>query len=388
MAKAATATALDNEAWLLSAAAEVFDELRSGQRISLRDYARQAWHVVEPATPYIHGWHIDAICDHLSAVTDGHILRLLINIPPRHMKSLLISVFWPTWAWTRKPDIRWLYSSYSLSLSKRDSLKCRRVIDSPWYQERWGDVYQLASDQNEKLRFENDHSGYRLATSVAGTNTGEGGDIVVIDDPHNAKQAESEAKREDALEWFDGTMSTRLNNPKTGAMVVVMQRVHERDVSGHILEQGGWEHLCLPAEYEPKPFVQMTSLGFKDPRTEPNELLWPDRFGRPELDKLKASLGGYRSAGQLQQRPAPADGGIFKRHWFKFWQYRGQNLSPVVVRKADGTLHECPVVTLPDSFDEQLQSWDLAFKDTNASAYVVGQVWGKVEANKYLLDQI
>lgn len=376
-----------NEAFLLTAAAQVIGEITAAERLTLRDFMRQAWPILEPSTLYTHSWHIDAISDHLTAVTQGQIRRLLINMPPRHMKSLAISVFWPTWSWIEQPELRWLFASYALSLSKRDSLKCRRLIESPWFQERWGSVFQLTGDQNEKLRFENDHTGYRLATSVGGTATGEGGDIVVIDDPHNANEAESGTIRESVIEWFSGTMSTRLNDPKLGRMVTVMQRVHERDVSGHILEQGGWEHLCLPAEYEPKTQVYVTSLGFQDPRTEAGELLWPERFGRAEIDSLKKSLGSYRAAGQLQQRPAPADGGIFKRHWWRFWQWHGQDLSPVTVRLADNSLFECPVVTLPDNFEEQLQSWDLAFKDTKTSAFVVGQVWAKKDADKFLLDQ-
>lgn len=313
-------TQVNNEAFLLTAAAKVVGEITAAERLTWRDFMRQAWPILEPATPYVHGWHVDAIADHLTAVTQGQIRRLLINMPPRHMKSLAISVFWPSWSWTEQPELRWLFASYALSLSKRDSLKCRRLIESPWYQERWGGVFQLTGDQNEKLRFENDHTGYRLATSVGGAATGEGGDIVVIDDPHNANEAESDTIREGVIEWFDGVMSTRLNDPKRGRMVTVMQRAHSKDVAGHILECGGWEHLCLPAEYEPKPQVYVTSLGFEDPRTEPGELLWPERFGRAEIDSLKKSLGSYRAAGQLQQRPAPADGGIFKRHWWRFWQ--------------------------------------------------------------------
>lgn len=217
---------------------------------SLHEFVQQAWHVLEPTTKYIDGWHIQAICEHLQAVSDGQIRDLLINVPPRHMKSLTVAVFWPCWVWLRDPQRRWLYSSYAQRLSTRDSLKCRRLIQSPWYQRNWGDRFQLTGDQNEKTRFENDRTGVRLATSVNGSNTGEGAEIIVCDDPHNVRERESEIKREAVLTWWDEVMSTRLNNPKTGARVIVMQRLHERDLSGHVLEKGGWEHLCLPAEYE------------------------------------------------------------------------------------------------------------------------------------------
>lgn len=214
---------------------------------SLREFVRQAFAIIEPSTPFVPGWHIDAIIEHLEGITFGHIRNLLINVPPRHMKSLLVSVLWPAWEWIRFPERRFLYSSYAAQLSIRDSVKCRRLIESPWYQERWGDHYALTGDQNTKGRFENDRSGYRLSTSVGGAATGEGGDRVVCDDPHNVQEAESDSVRKGTTDWWDVVMSTRVNDPRSAAKVVVMQRCHQRDLSGHLLEQGGWEHLRLPA---------------------------------------------------------------------------------------------------------------------------------------------
>lgn len=362
------------------------EEIRAEKaRRRLNEFIKQAWHVVEPSTPYMHGWHIDAIAEHLEAVSKKQIKNLVINMPPRHMKSLAVSVFWPCWEWITYPETRWLFASYAASLSVRDSRKCRLIIQSPWYQRLWGHVYQLMGDQNVKSRFENDKMGYRLATSVGGTGTGEGGDRVVVDDPHNVNDAESDAIRESTLEWWDQAMSTRLNDPKTGARVIVMQRVHERDLTGHVLEQGGYEHLCLPAEYEPT--TQVTCLGWKDPRTEIDELLWPERMGRAELDDLKMRLGSYGAAGQLQQRPSPAGGGILKRFWWRFWRPAQVELPPVTLKSPDGTYVNMEAVALPEKFERTLQSWDMAFKDTKASAYVVGQVWGKHKADKFLLDQ-
>ena len=182
---------------------------------SLREFVRQAWPIIEPSTPFVPGWHIDAIIEHLEAITLGHIRNLLINVPPRHMKSLLVSVFWPAWEWIRWPERRLLYSSYAAQLSIRDSVKCRRLIESPWYQERWGDRFALTGDQNTKGRFENDRSGYRLSTSVGGAATGEGGDRIVCDDPHNVQEAESDSVRKGTLDWWDVVMSTRVNDPRT-----------------------------------------------------------------------------------------------------------------------------------------------------------------------------
>ncbi|HEY4722814.1 MAG TPA: hypothetical protein VII92_13255, partial [Anaerolineae bacterium] len=134
--------------------------------LTLPDFIRGAWRILEPVTPYVHGWHIDAICEHLTAVMNGQIRNLLINIPPRHMKSLSVSVFWPTWVWTFKPEMRWLFASYAETLAVRDSLKCRRLIQSPWYQGQWAHVFKMTGDQNVKGNFENDRTGYRFSTGV------------------------------------------------------------------------------------------------------------------------------------------------------------------------------------------------------------------------------
>lgn len=297
-------------------------------RRSLRRFIEDAWHIIEPTTVFCPGWHIDAICEHLEAVSRGEIRDLLINMPPRHMKSTIIAVMWPVWEWITYPSRRWLFASYAASLSTRDSLKCRRLIESPWFQKRYGNSFKLAGDQNAKNRFENSETGYRIATSVGGSGTGEGGDIIVVDDPHNVHEANSKAVIETTINWWDETMSTRGNDPNTVARVIVMQRISDLDLSGHVLAKGGYEHLCLPAEYEerrtvfiggkPKSVVTselVTSIGWRDPRTKDGELLWPQRFTPAALAKLKVSLGSYGVAGQLQQRPAPRGGGVLKSSW-------------------------------------------------------------------------
>lgn len=278
---------------------------------TLSHFVRRAWHVLEPATPYVHGWHIDAICEHLEAITYGHIKNLLINVPPRHAKSLLCAVFWPAWTWTMWPATRWLFASYAQQLATRDSLKTRRLVLSNWYQEKWWHRVRLADDQAAKVRFENTKTGYRIATATGAMGTGEGGDIAAVDDPHSAQGASSAAHREATLIWWDETMSTRLNNPTTGAKLIIMQRLHEKDLSGHVLEQGGYEHLCLPAEFEPTR-KSYTVIGWEDPRTQEGELLWPERMGDAELAQKRKELGSYGYAGQFQQRPTPRGGGMIQ----------------------------------------------------------------------------
>lgn len=358
----------------------------------LHAFVEKAWTIIEPATPYIDNWHIGVICEQLEAVWKCQINDLLINMPPRHMKSITVAVMFPAYVWAFEPSLRWLYSSYAHSLSIRDSIKMRRLIESPWYQARWGDKFQLTSDQNQKIKFENDKAGYRMATSVGGSNTGEGGDIIVVDDPHNVEQRESDTMREGAIDWWSNVMSTRTNDPHKRRRVVVMQRVHEKDLSGHLLDQGGWHHLNLPAEYEGgKCIVQGCAFHWdKDPRTEEGEPLWKARYGKPELLQLKKDLKEFGAAAQLQQRPAPAEGGILKRHWWRYWCRPGQEdaLPPVRVKLMDGSMKEIKAIPLPYAFDRHVQSWDMAFKDLATSSYVVGEQWAKKGPDSFLLDQV
>jgi predicted phage terminase large subunit-like protein len=354
------------------------EQARRFASTSLYEFVKQSWHVVEPGVPFVHSWHIEQICEHLEAITSGDIRKLLINIPPRHSKSTIVSVMWPIWEWLTDPSQKFLCASYSGTLSIRDNLKARRLIQSPWYQERWGYMFELSGDQNAKQRFENNKTGYRLATSVGGTATGEGGSRLLLDDPHGAQDAQSDAMRESALEWFDMVWSTRLNDPKKDAMVTVMQRLHERDISGHILEDiGGWEHICIPAEWDGK--RRKTVLGPYDPRKVKGELICPERFGAEEITQLKQLLGVYGTAGQLQQDPTPSEGGMLKVAFFGMWpndsalppfEYILQSYDCAFTERTTGDPTACTVwamfthkgqrhVMLIDAWDEYLSYPDL-----------------------------
>lgn len=307
------------------------EQLRDLDRAEFEDslyaFLMNGWKYIDPA-PFAHGWPIEAVAEHLQAVVDGEIKRLIINIPPRCAKSSLTSVAFPAFTWAQRrvsdtsgPGVQFLHASYSQILTLRDSTKCRRLIESPWYQSLWGDRFQLMADQNTKSRFDNDKGGSRLSTSVGSSLTGEGGNIIVVDDPNAAQEAHSEATIATTIEWWDGALSTRLNNAKTGAFVVIQQRLGEEDLTGHILskEVGEWTHLCLPMRFEPeRSFV--TSIGWEDPRTEPGELLWPERFGEREVANLERQMGPWTAAGQLQQRPEPKGGGVIKREWWQLWE--------------------------------------------------------------------
>lgn len=359
---------------------------RERARRYLSEYIRQAWNVIEPATDYMHNWHIDAISEFLQAVSEGQILRGVINLPPRVGKSIDVSIMWPTWTWVSKPWTRWLFTSYSGSLSTKHSVDRRFIIESEWYRRRWGDVFKLTDDQNQKTEFQNDKRGVMVAAGLGGTVTGKGADVVVVDDPHDALSAQSDLERQHDIDAFTLKFATRLDNKKTGAILIVAQRVHEKDLSQHCIDLG-YETLVLPGMTERRTVITMPISG-KDIIREPGDLLWEARLGLAELAVLKKELGSYGYSGQVQQEPAPSEGGRLKKHWWRFWQYEGQDLPDVIVRKGDGTMHSCPVVNLPESFDEQTQSWDMAFKGLKDSDYVVGQVWGKANVEAYLLDQV
>ena len=315
---------------------------------SLLDFIGGFWRCIEPKG-FQSNWHIEAICDHLEAVVDWQIKRgLLINIPPRHMKSLAANVFFPAWVWAQNPNpdndigypfqirpdswrgpgVKFMHLSYASNLATRDGMKCRKIIASPKYQRLWGHRVRLQPDQNQKTRFDNLAGGHRLSTSEGGMITGEGGDIIIFDDPHNVRAigGTSDVAREKTLRFWDESMPSRLNDQEHGVFVVIMQRVHERDLSGHILAtEMGWTHLCLPAVYEPKhphpirSSVVRKSTGevWKDPRAE-GEALWPARFSLEALQRMAKdeALSTHMAAGQYQQRPTAREGGLFKRAWF------------------------------------------------------------------------
>ncbi len=291
------------------------DAIRS-RCTTLAGFVREAWPVLEPGAPYIHGWHIDVICDHLEAITNGDITRLLINIPPGTMKSLLAGVFWPAWEWGPKglPSMRIIGSSYSEDYAKRDNRRMRDLVTSQWYQDLWGAEVQLV--RAGEMSFANTATGFRQGIPFSRL-TGGRGDRVIIDDPHSVDGADSDAERGATIRTFRESVPTRLINPEKSAILVIMQRLHEQDVSGTILELGlDYVHLMLPMEFEPERRC-VTSLGFKDPRRREGELLFPERFPRHVVDRDKKAMGSYATAGQFQQRPAPRSGGMFQRGDFE-----------------------------------------------------------------------
>jgi len=283
-------------------------------RGGLLEFVRYFWSVLEPGTKFVDGWALEAICEHLEAVTFGEITKLLINVPPGFMKSLLTDVFWPAWEWgpMNKPHIRYVTFSYSSMLTERDNGRFKDLLTCPEYQEMYGDRVQLRKVGETKVT--NMRHGWKLASSVGGVGTGERGDRAIIDDPHNVKESESKAVRQETIRWFRESLSSRLNNMETGAKVVIMQRVNEEDVSGEIISSmDGWCHLLIPMEYvwqaddNGQPLA--TSIGWVDPRWKPRpqdcdgELAWPERFPEHIIPTMKSDASKFAWACNPYEAP-------------------------------------------------------------------------------------
>lgn len=305
-------------------------------RGSLSSFIKRGWSQIEPSTPYKHGWHMDAICEHLEAVSKGQITRLLINVPPGTSKSLSTSVFFPAWEWgpSGRPGLRYIGTSYSERYAKRDNGRTRNLITSEWYQERWGDKVNLT--KLGEMKIENTRYGFREAIPFKSLTAGRA-DRLIIDDPHSTESAESDTERETTIRVFLESVPTRLNDPEKSAIIIIMQRLHEEDVSGVALANDlGYTHLNLPMEYDPSrhcvTYRDDGSFLFEDPRTKDGELLFPDRFPKKVVEGYKSTMGPYAYAGQMQQIPRPRGGGIFQHDWWQLWGDEDDPENPIFKR--------------------------------------------------------
>ncbi len=322
----------------------------------LLSFVRYFWHVLEPGTPFVDGWVLEAICEHLEAVTYGEITNLLINVFPGAMKSLLTNVFWPAWEWGALDlvHIRYVTFSYSSSNTERDNQRFGDLITSPDYQAIYSHVVVR---QCGMTMVSNRKHGWKLASSVTGSVTGKRGNRAICDDLNNVKESESKTVMDETNRWFRESLSSRLNSMETDAKIVISQRVGEGDVSGEILRLGlPYTHLCIPMEFvwtaddNGDPYT--TSIGWVDPRWKPNqddcegELAWPERFSEKSVRSLKVELGPYATASQLQQTPEARGGGLIKREWWMpaevYMTNDGQKFPPFeyVVASLDGAYTE------------------------------------------------
>lgn len=289
---------------------------------SLHFFVQLMWKTVEPKRKFVDGWLLRAMCDHLEAVARGDIKRLIINVPPGSMKSLLTNCFFPAWLWGPKnePHLRFFTASYSSSLTERDNERMRMLVGSNEYQSRWGKRFTAG---DSKIKFANDRTGWKIASSVEGTTTGERGDYVLIDDPNDIQKTESAITRERVRRWLNEVMPTRLTDPENSRIVLIQQRTHEEDATGTMLEteRGGdeWAYFMVPMEFDPDWVCGETPIGWKDPRRRRGELCWPERFSQDVVEGYRIRLGPYAFAGQMQQHPEPRGGAIIKRDWWRLY---------------------------------------------------------------------
>lgn len=345
---------------------EELEILRQAEKIacenSLAQFVRSAWHIIEPNTPLVWNWHLDTICGYLMAFHNNELpdKRLIINIPPGTLKSILVSVMYPAWTWISNPSERFLSITNEQGLAIRDALRMKDIITSDWYQQKWNLGLKLA--QNEKTLFVNDQQGFRQSQGITASNTGKRGSVLLIDDPIDAKKAYSETIRTSVNETWDRSLSSRLNDLEKSGVLLIMQRVHEADLAGHLLKKvhSKWTVLSIPMEYEGTPsFDAGRDIGkpeLNDPRTKKGELLFPKKFTAKSVKSLKEDLGEHGTAAQLQQRPVPEGGGIIKSHWWRRWA-------------DDEPLPHCEHI---------FHSWDTAYskQDSEKSAFSACTRWG------------
>ncbi len=329
-------------------------------RQDFSSFIGKVFHTINPGAEYQANWHIELIADYLEAVRAGEIKRLIINMPPRALKSVCVNVAWPAWLLAQQPYTRIMAASYSSVLSIKHSLDCRLVVNSDWYKKLFPSTI-LSRKHNQKSKFLTTENGFRFATSVGGSATGEGGDVLIIDDPHNPTQINSLKIRNRAIEWFEQTFVTRLNDKNKGAIVLVMQRLHADDLSAHLLSSGGWELLKIPA-IAPEDMVY--DISQKKYKYNKGELLNAKRDQIEFLNNIEQEVGARNYAAQFLQEPLPAGFNLLNLEDISFYE------------------------KIPDQFDYYVQSWDTAIKTSEKSDYSVGTCWGVVSNKYYLISMI
>ncbi len=332
-------------------------------RSDLKTFIHRTFQTVAPQQAYRPNWHIDAMSYHLQQCAVGKIRRLLITLPPRNLKSICASIAFPAWLLGQDPSRRIVCASYSEGLASQLSLDCRRVVKSEWYQRVFPHT-RINPEKDTELNFHTTRQGYRYSTSVSGTLTGKGGNLIILDDLLKPDDALSEVKRSAVNEWFDRTLYSRLDDKRSGVIIVIMQRLHVEDLAGHLLGKGGWVHLNLPAIADKE--EERIQIGPNAYHTRAlGELLHEERESQRELDDAKANMGSFKFSAQYQQNPLPAEGEMIKWSGFQFYDVRPP----------------------PEPVDEIVQSWDTACKAEQLSDYSVCETF-VVRGNQYYLVDV
>jgi predicted phage terminase large subunit-like protein len=319
-------------------------------RNDLSSFIQRGFGTLDPGSEYRHNWHIDAIAHQLERLASGQTKRLIITMPPRSLKSISASVAFVAWVLGRDPKKRIMAVSYSETLAEKLAYDCMKVLASDWYREAFP-LTGIARNRSRKFDFETTRGGGRYSASVGGALTGRGGDLIIIDDPHKPDEAQSDVRRKSVLDWYGSTLVSRCNDPVNTPVILIQQRIHENDLAGMLLDQGGWDHLNLPAIAEEAETFDLGRRGVFI--REEGELLHPERLPRHLLDEYKAKLGSYVFAAQYQQRPSPIEGGIVKWAWF----------------------HAYETAPKPEGQDETVQSWDTASSAGELNDYSVCTTW-------------
>src|SRR5438034_1575462 len=331
-------------------------------RQDLGTFAARCFQDLNPQTELAMNWHLEVIAAKLTAVREGKIRRLIINLPPRHLKSLMASIAFPAWCLGHDSSAQILSVSYAQDLADKLARDCRGIMISPWYRQIF--PTRLAPQRQAVQEFITTRQGYRLATSTGGVLTGRGADFMLIDDPLKPEEALSKARREATNEWYANTLYSRLNDKCSGAIVIIMQRLNEDDLVGHVLGQEPWEVVCFPAIAEAEEVHEIETIwGPRCFTRRQGEALHPARESLATLDHIRRTIGEYNFAGQYQQSPAPLGGGLVKEAWFKRYGEKER----------------------PESFERIVQSWDTANKATELSDFSVCTTWGVRGKNLYLL---
>jgi predicted phage terminase large subunit-like protein len=355
---------------------------RDACEASLLVFLQRAWPYFDSSV-FVGNWHIDAICQHLEAVSAGQIRRLLINIPPRFAKTNIVSIAWPVWTWIKQqsddyplhgPGVRFLCASYGANKAEADGVTARRLIGSQWFQDRWGERVQIAKDRDNQSQYDTTAGGSRISTGIP-ESLGKGGAIRIIDDPHKTDEVESDLIRQGVIRAYDEVWRTRSNDPVHGAEVVVMQRLSEGDLAGHMLDENdpNLVHLMLPLEHDTRRHC-ITMLPFEDPRTVDGELLWPERFNRTWVEKQRKLVGNHGFSGQYQQTPTARGGGIILRDWWKLWPPEEQEDSWTQLI-TDDTGDTRRRTVFPD-LDYVLACCDTAYSEREENDWSACTVWG------------
>jgi predicted phage terminase large subunit-like protein len=333
-------------------------------RSDLHGFIERSFYDLNPITEFRDNWHLHVIAHELEQVRLGNTTRLIINVPPRSLKSHCASVVFPAWLLGHQPSSQIICASYAQDLSNKLASDCRALMMSKMYKTTF--PTRLSSQHPALQELVTTRSGFRLATSVGGVLTGRGADYLIIDDPLKPDEAMSDSERRRVNEWFGHTLLSRLNDKRNGRIIVIMQRLHEDDLVGHLLENEEWKLLCFPAIAQ-KPETYTIPIRFGGKLTyhrSPGDVLHPEREDRATLDKIAANIGPYNFAGQYLQEPSPEGGGMIEEAWFKRYTPESR----------------------PYDFDFVFQSWDTANKVTELSDYCVCTTWGSKKKDLYLLD--